>query len=93
MFLFFPIKKKTKQKLDVFYRYRSMASTIRELRATRFMPSRLPQTEAPIIPARPVQADEVETVDEEFPTTTTPLQQRSTVRIPSKKLWKSLHQV
>uniref|UniRef100_A0A3P8V468 Tyrosine kinase receptor Cad96Ca-like n=1 Tax=Cynoglossus semilaevis TaxID=244447 RepID=A0A3P8V468_CYNSE len=73
-------------------KYRSMASTIRELRATRFMPSRLPQTEAPIIPARPVQADEVETVDEEFPTTTTPLQQRSTVRIPSKKLWKSLHQ-
>lgn len=70
-------------------KYRSLVLTIRELRGSRLVP----RWEAPIIPTVTVPVVEEEEVEEPPPPPPqTPLQQGSTVRSSSKKLWRGLQQ-
>lgn len=72
-------------------RYRSMALTIRGLQGSKLLMSAIPRLEASIMPQRMVPM--VEEPEDEEPPALAPLHQSSTVRLPSRRLWKGLHQV
>ncbi|KAK9521515.1 hypothetical protein VZT92_021312 [Zoarces viviparus] len=69
-------------------KYRSLVQTIRELQGSKLLLDAVPRLEAPIMPVRPVPASGEE---EELPPLIS-LQQSSTVRPPSRGLWKGLQQ-
>ncbi|XP_062275156.1 tyrosine kinase receptor Cad96Ca [Scomber scombrus] len=71
-------------------KYRSMTLTIRRLQGSKLFMSAIPRLEASIMPQRMVPVVE-EPEDEETPALA-PLHQSSTVRLPSRRLWKGLHQ-
>lgn len=71
-------------------RYRSLVRTIRDLQRSKLFSGTAPHLEAPIMPVRPVPALVEE---EEDPPPQIPLQQSSTLRLSSRRLWKSLQQV
>lgn len=73
-------------------RYRSLVQTIRELRGNKLVLRTAPRLEAPIMPVRPIPAVE-EDKEEEEPPPQTPLQNSSTVRSSSRRLWKGPQQV
>ncbi|XP_037326980.1 tyrosine kinase receptor Cad96Ca [Pungitius pungitius] len=68
-------------------KYRSLLRTIRELRGSKLQLDAVPRLEAPITPVRPVPAE-----GEEQLSPLNPLQQSSTARSSSRKLWKGLQQ-
>ncbi|XP_070685754.1 fibroblast growth factor receptor homolog 1 isoform X2 [Pempheris klunzingeri] len=72
-------------------RYRSMVQTIRELRGGKLLLDAVPQLDAPIRPVR-LQAMQEEEEEEEVPLPQIALQQSSTVRSSSRRLWKGLQQ-
>ncbi|XP_040030423.1 tyrosine kinase receptor Cad96Ca [Gasterosteus aculeatus] len=68
-------------------KYRSLVRTIRELRGSKLLLDAVPRLEAPIVPVRPVPAE-----GEEQLSLLNSLQQSTTVRSSSRKLWKGLQQ-
>ncbi|XP_069390055.1 tyrosine kinase receptor Cad96Ca isoform X2 [Paralichthys olivaceus] len=70
-------------------KYRSLVRTVRELEASKFVLRPVPWQEAPIMPVREATAAEEE--HKELPLRT-PLQQRSTFRCSSRRLWRGLQQ-
>ncbi|KAF3847246.1 hypothetical protein F7725_020274 [Dissostichus mawsoni] len=64
--------------------YRSLVRTIRELRGSRLLMTAVPRLETLIAPA---------VVEEEDQFTQIPQQQSRTVRLSSRRLWRSLQQV
>ncbi|XP_036974385.1 tyrosine kinase receptor Cad96Ca [Acanthopagrus latus] len=71
-------------------KYRSLVQTIRDLQRSKLLSGTVPHPEAPIMPVRPVPASVEE--EEDAPPPQIPLQQSSTVRLSSRRLWKSLQQ-
>ncbi|XP_073347470.1 tyrosine kinase receptor Cad96Ca [Pagrus major] len=71
-------------------KYRSLVQTIRDLQRSKLFSGTVPRPEAAIMPVRPVPA--VEEEEEEEPPPQISLQQSSTVRPSTRRLWKSLQQ-
>ncbi|XP_042270786.1 tyrosine kinase receptor Cad96Ca isoform X1 [Thunnus maccoyii] len=71
-------------------KYRSLVRTIRGLQGNKLLLGAVPQLEASIMPLRVAPA--VEEKEDEEPPPQTPLHQRNTVRLSSRRLWRGLQQ-